>query len=311
MQINAKVKSQLTRLLGEAETGTILLYAGEVNATFQDHERKLRDAFRAFTEKLLENAAVTGRLAFSEVDFTGVVVGHSFDVMRVALNHSLDFITEDPKEPEELEPMPAAQRLASRKGRPTKPPEARVPRNFKQLRIMWDMFRKKKKIPARQQALAQRIREAYLKKVQDMWVKHGEDFRNGSTGERKAAVSAIMQGADVAYSRAKMIVETETTYYYNKTRRAVYDRSSDVSHYLFMAIRDHRTTEWCKTRHGLVYAKDDPILNKEQPPCHWNCRSEVLPMTKLNPRHLKIIQDPKLQRRKNRCEPLPPEWGGR
>lgn len=163
-------------------------------------------------------------------------------------------------------------------------------------------------MPARQKEIAEKIKKAYIKKVQSVWVKYGEEFRSGITAETTEAVRQIKEGADVVYSRAKMIVETETTYYYNKSRRTVYDESPDVTHYLFVSVRDHATTKWCKTRHGLVYKKGDPLLDKETPPIHWNCRSEILPLTWHNPAHRKLIEDLSRRRRNNTCEPLPPGW---
>jgi SPP1 gp7 family putative phage head morphogenesis protein len=284
-------------MIGPDELRRVRLSAADVNKIESRWIRLFENAMERMTKEILANAAETGRLNFSCVDFEDLVMRHSLETMGKALDHSVDYM-----------PVIPASVIKLAAG---KPPSARVPRNFKDLRKMWDLFRKKKYIPPRQRALAQRIREQYLKRVQDYWVRYGEAFRKGDTGERKVAVSRIMQGADVAYRRAKMIVETETTYYYNKTRIEVYDASSDVTHYLFMAIRDHRTTEWCKTRHGLVYAKTDPLFHDEKPPCHWNCRSEVLPLTPHNPRHRALIDDHSKARRYNTCEPLPEEWGGR
>lgn len=256
------------------------------------------EELRSLTEWIVEKALRTGQLDLDYIDFSDIAMTHSLDVMRQALDDSVDFM---PRVPDEKRLAKAA----------SPPPKAKVPTNFKELRILWDKFRKKKYIPPRQRSIAERVKKAYLKRVQAEWVKHGEGFRSGETAVRNEAVSAIMKGADVAYARAKMIVETETTYYYNKTRRAVFDQSADVTHYLFMAIRDHRTTEWCKSRHGLVYAKDDPLLKAESPPVHYNCRSEILPLTELNPRHKAMIDDPARRRRNHKCKPLPPEWTGR
>jgi uncharacterized protein with gpF-like domain len=105
-----------------------------------------------------------------------------------------------------------------------------------------------------------------------------------------------------------MIVATETTRYYNDVRHEIYSQSEDINHFLFMSIRDFRTTEWCKTRNGLVYKKEDPLYLREKPPCHWNCRSEMVPLTDVNPRHEKMINDPSIARRNNKCKPLPPGW---
>lgn len=298
---DSQLSRQLARMLGPRQAEAVLLSASDVQSLDAEWQRRWCEAIRIKTEEILENAAKTGRLKLSDVDFSDLAMEHSLAVMKQALDHSVDFVPR----------VPEARLAAGKKKKAPGPPRARVPWNFRQLRIMWDHYRKKKVIPPRQQAIAERVKKAYLEKVQQMWTQHGEAFRVGEVAVRKEAVTEIMRGADVAYSRAKMIVETETTYYYNKTRKAVYDRSTDVTHYLFMAIRDHRTTEWCKSRHGLVYAKTDPLFTSETPPCHWNCRSEILPLTPHNPRHAKLIDDHERQRRKNKCAPLPPEWSAR
>jgi len=288
--------ARLSLLLGPDTLRKVRLSAADVNKLDSKWKSRFEREMERMTQSILENAAETGRLKFSDVDFQDLVMRHSLDVMQIALDHSVDY---QPR-------VPGPSQLSS-----GSPPRAGVPKNFAELRQMWDYFRKKNYIPPRQRALAKRIHDEYLRRVQEYWVRYGEQFRKGTTGERKQAVSEIMKGADVAYTRAKMIVETETTYYYNKTRVNVYDQSDDVTHYLFMAIRDHRTTDWCKTRHGLVYSKTDPLFQREQPPCHWNCRSEVLPLTSQNPRHRALIEDRSRWRRNNSPAPLPEEWTGR
>jgi len=288
--------SQLTAIYGPVRSSRILLAAKDLDSVESKWRKIWLDELKSLTEWIIDKAQRTGQLDLAYVDFTKIAMEHSLDVMQKALDDSVDFL-----------PEPEEARLAKSKA----PPRASVPTSFRALRILWDKFRKKKYIPPRQRAIAERVKKAYLHRVQAEWVKHGDKFRSGEVAVRTEAVAAIMKGADVGYVRAKMIVETETTYYYNKTRRAVFDKSPDVSHYLFMAIRDHRTTEWCKSRHGLVYAKDDPLLKKEQPPVHWNCRSELLPLTELNPTHKKLIDDPARRRRNRKCKSLPPEWEGR
>lgn len=287
----------LVRLYGERGASAILLAAADVEKLDSRWKRKFEAEIDRITEALLDKALLTGRFAFEDVDFEALVMQHSLDTMRSALDHSVDY---RPR-------VPSTARLAEGDA----PPKARMPRSFRELRQMWDRFRRAKYIPPRQRALAERIKAAYLKRVQKEWIRWGEAFRSGQTADREEAVRAIRRGAGVVKSRAKMIVETETTYYYNKTRREVFDQSADVTHYLYMAIRDHRTTKWCRTRHGLVYAKDDPLLKSETPPIHWNCRSEILPLMTINPRHREFIEDAARQRKNHRCEPLPKGWTGR
>lgn len=254
--------------------------------------KRSRLEVEAATRKILKNARETGRLALADVDFLPLMMEHSYRVMAEGLRSS-----------ERRLPAVRAHHLAS-------PPKGKVPRSLRALREWWDAYRKRGKVPARQRAEAERLKTEFLRLIQKAWRDNSDDFLSGDTARNTQAEEAIKKRAGVAASRAKMIVETETTYYFNRSRREVYDASDDVSHYLFLAVRDHATTKWCKTRHGLVYAKGDPLLDKETPPCHWFCRSELVPLTPRNPAHLRLIQDQNKSRRRHSPEPLPKEWTG-
>lgn len=292
MSISIKAIQHLRLLIGARETQDLVLLAKRQEKLESKWRKRMESEIQRITKELLENAKETGRMKFSDVDFRSIVMEHSFDIMRNGIEST------------ERRPAVRAERLAG-------PPKKQIPRSLRSLREQWDLWRKKGKMPPRQREIAEKLKKAYIKKVQSVWVKYGEEFRSGETASTAEAFRKIYEGAAVVYSRAKMIVETETTYYFNKARRDIFDESPDVTHYMFVALRDHATTKWCKTRQGLIYKKGDPLLDKETPPIHWNCRSEILPMTILNPSHLKLIEDKSRQRRNNRCEPLPKGWTGR
>lgn len=289
MSANVQAISKLVKLLGNRETADILHLSKKADALERKWQAEMKAYIREVTREVLANAEMTGRLRLDFVDFVPIIMEHSRAVSIAGIESTK---TKTPVR---------AQRLAS-------PPKGTVPSSFRDLRIWWDAYRKRKKVPPRQQAIADRLRKAYVDKCQSVWRANSQDFLSGITASKTEAVQAIMDGADVVNSRGKMIVETETTYYFNAARRKIYDQSQDVTHYLFVSIRDHATTKWCKSRQGLVYAKGDPLLEKETPPIHWNCRSELLPLTPANPNHLKIIQDRERARRNNSPEPLPAEW---
>lgn len=190
------------------------------------------------------------------------------------------------------------------------------PRSLKDIMKAYDQYRKRGVIPKRQQKFFDKIKKDYLKKCRSVWDNYGEEYRKGETASRVEATEQIRKAAQTTTSRAKTIVRTETTSAYNTARKEYFDSSPDVTHYLFIAIRDSRTTRWCtqktidgkRGRHGLVYAKDDPLCAKETPACHWNCRSTMVPLTDVNPSHQKMIQDKSLARRKYECYPLPKGW---
>ena len=188
------------------------------------------------------------------------------------------------------------------------PPRSRVPTSFKGLMEMWDLWRRKKPVNERQKILSDKISKAYLKKVQSAWDKYSRAFRKGDEWTQLEVRAAIRAEAQTTYSRAKMIVQTETTFFYNQARVEVYNRSTDVTHYLFVAIRDSATTKWCNTRNGIVFTKGTKLFEKNQPPVHWNCRSELLPLSPHNPVHLRLINDMSKRAENVTLFPLPRGW---
>jgi SPP1 gp7 family putative phage head morphogenesis protein len=196
------------------------------------------------------------------------------------------------------------------------PRMARQPRTLKDLMELYDRWRRGLWKPRRAVTQGKDLKKRYLDAVQKAWRKHSEDFREGGETTQEEVKREIRKAAKMTSSRAQTIVRTETTRYYNQARRAYYDGSPDVTHYLFMAVRDKATTIWCTSntvngkrgRHGLVYSKDDPLLKKETPPCHYNCRSELLPLNRFNPSHQRLINDKSLARRNHQCAPLLPGW---
>ena len=291
MSVRIHAINQLSRMVGAREASEVMKLAKKQERLEAAWRRKMKQRVEEITRELLNNARKTGRLNFETVSFEQIVMEHSFSVLKEGIKSA------KPKS------LVRSEKLAS-------PPKSQIPRSLKALRILWDSWKKTGKMPPRQRVIAKKLRTAYTQKLQSIWVKYGDEFRSGETASTARAVQAVQRGADVVNSRAKMIVETETTFYYNQARREVYDESPDVTHYLFVAIRDHATTKWCKSRNYLVYKKGDPLLDKETPPCHWNCRSELLPLTPLNPAHARIIGEKSKQRRNNRPAPLPPGWTG-
>lgn len=292
MTVNVNAILKLKKSLGYREATEILRLSKKQEILERKWQAKMKKYIEGLTQEMLDNLEETGRLRLDFVDFVPILMQHSYEVSRQGVEST-----------KTVTPV-RAQRLAG-------VPKKVVPQTFRELRVWWDAYRKNKKIPPRQKVLAERLRKAYVDKCQEVWKANSQDFLRGDTTSKTEAVDAIVKGADVVVSRGKMIMETETTYYYNKARRDVYDESPDVTHYLFVSIRDFATTKWCKSRQGLVYAKGDSLLDKETPPIHWNCRSELLPLTPANLNHRKLIEDKTRARRQHKCEPLPPEWMAR
>jgi len=293
MGIRTEAILQLTRIYDARDLRAIVRCAKAQDRLESIWVNKMRSFIKRHAQEIIDRAIKVGSLDAAWIDFEPIIVEHSFAAMREAL-----------KSTRRLKPVPKTRKARLAEG----PPPAEIPSDLKELRRVYDLWRKKKVIPIRQRILANRIKREFFRRLQGVWLTYSTAFRTGEVGVQKEAITQVMKQADVVFSRAKMIVETETTYYYNRTRREVYDKSDDVTHYLFVAIRDHATTKWCKSRHGLVYAKNLEILKRETPPIHWNCRSELLPLTPQNPRHRRLIKSQTRRRNNNNAEPLPKEW---
>jgi len=193
---------------------------------------------------------------------------------------------------------------------------ARQPRSLAEIMKLYDRWRQGLYKPKGPLARAKDLKDRYIKSVQSAWKKYSYDFREGGEQTQAEIRTLIRDAAKTTTSRAQIIIRTETTRYYNQARRAYYDKGDEVTHYLFIAVRDKATTPWCspqtingkRGRSGLVYKKGDPLLDAEMPPCHWNCRSELLPLNRFNPVHLKLINNAAIARRNHVCTPLPPGW---
>ncbi len=188
------------------------------------------------------------------------------------------------------------------------PPPIKIPRKFSSLREMYDRFRRTGYLPPHQKNIAERLKRYYVERCHSVWKKHAQDFIAGKEFNQKVLQEILAKEGDMAKARAEQISNTETTNYYNASRKEVYDRSPDVTHYLFVAIRDRATTKWCRSRQGLVFTKGTALCDHNCPACHWNCRSEMLPLTPANPRHLYLIQNESLRAERNILVPLPPGW---
>lgn len=283
----------LEKLLGNQEAFEAVHMAKKAQ-TIEDKWRIRSDAmYRSIADYIADLVSKRVVVDFNRIDFEDFYANQAIDVMKEAL-----------KSTDRMPPVPTSAERSARMAYP----KGQMPRSLKDLMALWDRWRKGGKAPPRPRKIAEKIKKAYIKKAQQVVGSFEQRIGRGELIEKREIVQAIMDRSKADQARSRTIVETETTRYWNQVRRDVYDESPDVTHYLFVAIRDMATTKWCKTRTGLVYAKGDPILTRETPPCHWNCRSELLPLTKQNPRHKALIDNDTLRRRNHSPEPLPPGW---
>lgn len=132
------------------------------------------------------------------------------------------------------------------------------------------------------------------------------------TGEpisRRELLGRIQNNLNVTEARAEAIARTELTNAYNQGRMASYNQSDLVEYVRFMAIRDDRTTEICKSRQGLIFPKGSDAATNNTPPLHVRCRSVLSPlMPRINPRHRAMVEDPGRQLENRRVAPLGKGW---
>lgn len=288
MQYKIDNVTNLVQLLGAREVSSVITLSKKQSALEKKWVGKLKKRFDEINKQVFSQLIENGEFDIDQVDVTDLIMESSLEAMALGV-----------KSAQIKTPI---SKLAA-------PPKAAIPTSLKEIRKLWDLWRKGK-LPERQKKNAEAIKKAYLKKVQSVWKKYSSEFRAGNTADKAEAIRGMMDEANIGFTRGKMIVQTETTFFYNSVRKNIYDQAESVTHYLFVALRDHATTAWCSTRQHLVYEKDDPLTDYEFPPCHWNCRSEMLPLTPSNPNHAKLIKDSSKQRRNRNPEPLPPEWSG-
>ncbi len=294
MPINQVNVAKAASLVGAVHTLAIIKMAKRQDKLEASWMAETAKVHKGIVKDILESLQKTGKANFPSKIIERHLLALYFGVLGEAANSA------------DIETKAIDKRLA-------KPP---IPKSLRELKELYDLYRKTGRLPKGLKDMAQKIKEQYLKKTQSVWKKYSEDFRSGTEATQADVLRKVEKAADTVRSRAQTIVRTESTNFYNETRKEIYDQSDAITHYLFLAIRDQATTKWCsdkviqgkRGRHGLVYSKDDPLTAKETPACHWNCRSEMVPLTPFNPRHKRLIEDYSKHRHQNNCHPLPKGW---
>lgn len=98
-------------------------------------------------------------------------------------------------------------------------------------------------------------------------------------GESIPQITKRIREADLALTKrnAEAIARTSINHVTNEARLATMKENNDiVGKWQFVAVLDLRTTEECMAADGKVYELGDGI----QPPLHWSCRSQSVPVMK-------------------------------
>lgn len=273
-------------LLGTSATPWLRL-AERVDAVEQAYIRKAQKAISTSLPDIVWAIAQGSDPDQFAPDLEGLFVELWFEVMRQEL----------PGEPK-ARPSAAQALLARPKG----------PQTLKDLQKLYDAWRKGLWKPKRAASQGNKIREAYLGELQKWWKRRADDFLQGRTFNQNEVVAAARREVRRPLAEARTVVRTETTSYQNQSRRDRFDRLPGITHYLFLSIRDQRTTKWCQTRHGMVLEKNTKLLEENSPAVHWNCRSEIVPLDPDNPKHAQMIEDKSRRASNRKLEPLPKEF---
>lgn len=271
----ASIRLKLKLDLDDYDYVFLSLQVKGIDAVEKRYKRAFREAIFEAASRALDDLAQND-FDPDDFDFQNLIVNHAIDAMKAGMKR----------------PKPVPIRLA----RPS----------LASIFQMWDKWRAGK-ISARQKKNAKDIKQTFLNAVQQFWKKHSEDFRRGDVYDMQGVKDAFHKRAKIPIARADTIVQTEGTRFFNESIKTIYDEADGVTHWFMAAIRDARTTKWCKTRDGLVYRKDK-YYDDLPPPLHWNCRTQILPLSISNPKHRKIIEDKRRWRENHSCEPLPRGW---
>lgn len=98
-------------------------------------------------------------------------------------------------------------------------------------------------------------------------------------------VNLTQSTGDLAEHRLETAVRTATAEAYNKARQNVFmaaDQDDFVLAFQFSAILDDRTTEWCNEMDGRIFSKTNSIWELWRPPTFFNCRSVLVPVTRVD-----------------------------
>ncbi len=306
MSLNGAVLRNLRLILGDADVKRIEQNARAAETLEQGWLANLERLWQQLLDEALDQLAKDGTFK-PDADAITKRIG------SLLLDHELHVTEQASRTVPPAEYVRAAQ-------------AKRWPNDLARVRALWDVWRKTGKLPGKTEKDARAIKALYIRSIQTFWQKRGADFITGKPAavginekgviwnpdafDRQGARKAIEHAAKVGRARARTIIETETTRYYNATRTNIYDQMEQVGGYLFICVRDHATTKWCRSRGipPMVLLKGTPALRKNTPPCHWNCRSELLPLSTLNPSHRKLLEDTSRYPENRKLVPLPPGW---
>jgi SPP1 gp7 family putative phage head morphogenesis protein len=103
---------------------------------------------------------------------------------------------------------------------------------------------------------------------------------DGTKKDKNDIVKEINRASKVFQNKhITLVARMESVTVANQQRLEVFKKSSIIKGVQFLAVMDKRTTQICISRHKMVLKLDDSNLPNFTPPCHFNCRSLLSPVT--------------------------------
>ncbi|HEY9825109.1 MAG TPA: minor capsid protein [Stenomitos sp.] len=131
----------------------------------------------------------------------------------------------------------------------------------------------------------------------------------GAPISRQELLARLQSGLNVSKVRARAIARTETSTSYNRGRLSSYKDSKLVTHVQFMAIDDHRTSDICQSRAGMIIPIEDAdAIAANTPALHVNCRSVLSPLMSVAPNYKRLTGDESRLYKNRKLVPLPKGW---
>lgn len=183
-------------------------------------------------------------------------------------------------------------------------PSGKVP--LRQLVAFFQDKRRWGPIDRRRQKLIDRLRKAYLLKLQRKFREVVPSMLSGEKSPAKAQ-EELMEAWHASRARVGTIFDTETTKYFCQTQVAFFEGDPEIIGFLFDSVRDTSRTEICRCRHGLIFKPGSKLLRANTPALHWRCRSHLIALadTEYN---RKLLEDPERDPERKTLVPLPKGW---
>ncbi len=140
------------------------------------------------------------------------------------------------------------------------------------------------------------ISDEVLKKIkQAMYagVKKGESYKDIIYRVEDSIapyIDLVAADDELSGHRLETAIRTGVAEAYNEARKSIFqdpDLDGFVLAYQYSSILDDRTTDWCQNEEdggmdGRIFKVSNPIWDKWTPPVWYNCRSVLVPITKVD-----------------------------